>query len=212
MARPRLFAAIVLFSAALLALAACGDGGSGPAATATADGVPDTTAGPPPAATLAPADGGATAEPAFEGGRDPVERTSALPGDAGDIARLVDVRTGRHEGFDRVVFEFTGTLPGYRVEYTTAPAEGCGSGLATEIAGAALLQVRMAPAAAHDDDGASTFGPQELTPGLPAILEIESTCDFEAILTWVVGLSEAADFSVTDLVEPLRVVVDVAHP
>ena len=197
MARPRLFAAVVLCSAALLALAACGDGGSDPAATATA---------------LPPADGETTPEPAFEGGRDPVERSSALPGDAGDIARLVDVRTGRHEGFDRVVFEFTGTLPGYRVEYTTAPAEGCGSGLAAEIAGAALLQVRMAPAAAHDDDGASTFGPQELTPGLPAILEIESTCDFEAILTWVVGLSETADFSVTDLVEPLRVVVDVAHP
>ena len=197
MARPRLFATIVLCSVALSALAACGDGGSGPAATATA---------------LPPADGETTPEPAFEGGRDPVERSSALPGDASDIARLVDVRTGRHEGFDRVVFEFTGTLPGYRVEYTTAPATGCGSGLAAEIAGAALLQVRMAPAAAHNDDGASTFGPQELTPGLPAILEIESTCDFEAILTWVVGLSEAADFSVTDLVEPLRVVVDVAHP
>jgi hypothetical protein len=127
---------------------------------------------------------------------------------------LVDVRTGRHdeEGFDRVVFEFSNVLPGYRIEYVQSPITACGSGLPVTIAGNAFLQVRMTPAAAHDEQGNVTFGTTELTPGLSTILEVESACDFEGVLTWVLGLSEEVDFSVLVLTDPYRVAVDVAHP
>jgi hypothetical protein len=36
---------------------------------------------------------------------------------------LEHVRVGRHPGYDRIVFEFTGPLPGYRVQPATTLAE-----------------------------------------------------------------------------------------
>ncbi len=126
---------------------------------------------------------------------------------------LADVRAARHEGFDRVVFDFGVTSrPGYRVEYVTAPIQQCGSGNQETVDGSAFIQVRMTPAAAHDDAGQPTFGPTELLPGLLTILEVQQICDFEGNVTWVLGLSEEVDFVVSALPDPFRVVVDVAHP
>ena len=45
------------------------------------------------------------------------------------IALLERVAVGRHEGYDRVVFQFRGEgLPGYRVEYVEPPLKEDGSG------------------------------------------------------------------------------------
>lgn len=184
---PRL-TVLLLIGMGLLVLAAC-DGDDG---------------GATPTTTQAPA---ATA--VFEGGREPVEVPDVT---APPAPLLVDVRTGQHEGFDRVVFEFAGALPRYRVEYVSPPITACGSGLPVTIAGNAFLQVRLTPAAAHDEQGNVTFGTTELAPGLPPILEVESSCDFEGEVTWVLGLSEEVDFNVFFLTNPHRVVVDVAHP
>ena len=184
---PRL-TVLLLTAVMLLVLTAC-DGDDGGATPTTTDA---------PAATAA-----------FEGGREPVE---VPEGTAPPTPLLVDVRTGQAEGFDRVVFEFADTLPGYRVEYVSPPIPACGSGLPVTIAGHAFLQVRMTPAAAHDEQGNTTFGRTELTPGLPTILEVESTCDFEGEVTWVLGLSEEVDFNVFFLTDPYRLVIDVSHP
>ena len=147
--------------------------------------------------------------PAFAGSRDPVE---VSVGALLQTPLLIDVRTGLHEGFDRVVFEFETSRPGYRVEYVTPPIQQCGSGNEEPVDGSAFIQVRMTPAAAHDDVGQPTFGATELLPGLATILEVQQTCDFEGIVTWVLGLSEEVDFVVSALPDPFRVVVDVAHP
>ncbi|MCH7811248.1 MAG: hypothetical protein IH958_01305 [Chloroflexi bacterium] len=194
-----------LFLAALFLLAACDDDGSTPPdPTATAEGIA------PPGQTATPIAPAATETPvAFEGGRDPVD----VPfGGASTTPLLADVRTGLHQGFDRVVFEYDGGLPGYHVEYVSSPIAQCGSGMEEAVVGNAFLEVRMTPAAAHDDAGTPTFGPQELLPGLPSILEVQSICDFEGQVTWVLGLTEQADFNVVNLTGPFRVVVDVAHP
>ena len=111
-----------------------------------------------------------------------------------------------------MVFEFTDALPGYSIEYVQSPIAACGSGLPVTIAGDAFLLMRMTPAAAHDEQGNVTFGTTELTPGLPTILEVESTCDFEGEVTWVLGLSEEVDFNVFFLTDPYRLVIDVSHP
>lgn len=195
---------VLLLAAGLLLFAACDDDGDGGEPTATSE-QPSVTAAPT-ATEPAPAP---TDPIPFEGARDPVE----VPGEvAPPVPELMDVRTGKHEDFDRVVFEFRDAVPGYRVEYISPPATECGSGFDVPVNGDAALQVQMSPAAAHNDAGESTFALQELSPGLPSILEVERTCDFEGILTWVVGLVEEADFSVFTLQEPARVVVDVAHP
>ena len=43
-------------------------------------------------------------------------------------------------------------------------------------------------------------------------MEVESACDFEGEVTWMVGVTAETDFRVTDLADPFRVVIDIAHP
>ncbi len=205
MNRPAIAWVGVLLVAAVLFVACTGDDGStpDPAATATPEGI-----APPPGQTDTQADPTEMPGP-FEGDRDPVDVPDPIePG----IPLLVDVRTGLHADFDRVVFEYIGGLPGYRVEYVSLPIVQCGSGFAEPVDGTAFLQVLMSFAAAFDETGTSTFDQKELLPALPSIVEVQSICVFEGNVTWVVGLSGEADFSVFTLEDPFRIVVDVAHP
>jgi hypothetical protein len=43
-------------------------------------------------------------------------------------------------------------------------------------------------------------------------VEAELTGDFEAVLTWALGVNQEADFRVLTLDGPPRLVVDVGHP
>ncbi len=203
-----LFALVAIV--ALTVLAACNEDGSAPP-TPTSDAIQ-----PPPGPTVlestsTPMDSVATSTPPpFEGSRDPVE---VSVGTLLTTPLLADVRAARHEGFDRVVFDFGVTSrPGYRVEYVTPPIQQCGSGNEETVGGTRFIQVHMTPAAAHDDAGQPTFGTTELLPSLLTILEVQQICDFEGNVTWVLGLSEEVDFVVSAFPDPFRVVVDVAHP
>ncbi len=217
---PRL--AVLLLAAGLFVLSAC-DGDSGGFATPT----PSVTDAMPVASPTAPGSSGpppedtpitdTTAPAEFDGTRGRWEGT----GSGGGTGILVDVNTGRHDGFDRIVFDFGGALPGYSVEQFAQPVtepgiepfSECGSGRPVEIAGASFLVVRFSPAAAHDvDTGEPAFELRELTPGLPMLLEAQSTCDFEGEVTWVVGLSEETDFRVFELDVTIGLLVDVRHP
>lgn len=198
---------------------ACGDdgegGGSTPAATSPAATSPavwvDVT--PEPSSCPAPStEPGASPEPTpvFQGGREPVEEEGpAVP----PVAILYDVRTGCHESYDRIVFDFRDNAPGYRIEYVEPPISQDGSGFPLDIAGEAFLYVRFSTAQAHDDAGNSTYtGPREITPGLESISEMEMAGDYEGYVTWGIGLPEELDFHVTTLEDPYRVVIDIAHP
>jgi hypothetical protein len=132
--------------------------------------------------------------------------------EAPPVVVLRDVRTASQEGFDRIVFEFEGSaVPGYRVEYIDSPAVQCGSGEPVKVAGAALLQVRLSPAQAHTEAGEPTVRERERRPGLPVIQEIKSVCDFEADVTWVLGLAARSRFRVQELAGPARLVIDIEH-
>lgn len=202
-----------LVASLALLLTACGDGNDNASPTSTP---PEATATSPtsttPIATTSgtPETPSATDEP-FQGARDPVE--APAQGSGIPFPVLTDVRTGAHSDYDRITFEFDGSLrPHYRVEYITPPATGCGSGEPATIAGAALLQVRFTPANAHDEQGALTIDATEVTPALTTLLEAEETCDFEADVQWALGLSQEVDFRVLELDNPPRIAVDVGHP
>lgn len=129
----------------------------------------------------------------------------------GTVAVLADVRTGRHEGYDRVVFELD-RIPGYAVEYVDKPVTQCGSGEAVPIAGDAWLEMRLTPAAAHTDAGEPTVKERERILDLGVARELESTCDFEGHVTWVLGVAKPNTFRVFELADPPRLVVDVQVP
>lgn len=121
------------------------------------------------------------------------------------------IRVGSHPTYDRVVFEFSGaTIPGYEVGYAARPVNDCASGVPLDIEGSALLQVRLAPAAAHDEAGASTTE-RETRPALTVVREIERSCDFEGIASWAIGTTAPNSFRVFELSAPPRLVIDVRH-
>ena len=132
-----------------------------------------------------------------------------------DTALLERVAVGRHEGYDRVVFQFRNALPGYKVEYVQPPLKEDGSGNPVTIKGDALVVVRMEPASGFDlntGEGVMTYkGPKRIdgsSSGTSVVQEVVRTGDFEAVLTWAIGLSDKVDFRVRTATSPSRLIVD----
>lgn len=132
-----------------------------------------------------------------------------------DATALLDrVAVGQHEGYDRVVFQFRDQgLPGYRVEYVSPPLKEDGSGDPVHVAGNAFVVVRMEPASGFDlntGEGELVYkGPKRL-PGASVVKEVVRTGDFEAVLSWAVGLESKVPFRVTTATAPSRLIVDFA--
>jgi hypothetical protein len=153
-------------------------------------------------------------------GVDPLEGagTSIVVGltTAKGTALLERVAVGHHEGYDRVVFQFQGEgLPGYRVEYVEPPLKEDGSGNPVSIDGHAFVVVRMEPASGFDlntGEGVLVYkGPKRIegaNAGTTVVKEVVRTGDFEAVLSWAIGLEEMVDFRVTRAADPARLIVD----
>lgn len=149
------------------------------------------------------------------------QSTPDFPFDGDGFAQLVDVRVASHEGFDRVVLEFgpEDDVPSYRITYVEPPVIQDGSGEEMRIDGEAFLELRMTPAAGvttetDDPDGwERTYdGPLRIPVGSGTVTELVRVDDWEANLSWVVGVERTAPFAVEWLANPRRLVVDVAHP
>jgi hypothetical protein len=137
-----------------------------------------------------------------------VTRTTPVP----PVPKLVAVRVGRHRGFDRVVFQFDRALPATSesARYGTVAADGRGNPI--PLLGRSFLVVVFSGADAHHDDGRPSFAQAGyLTPGMPALRQVASAGDFEATVTFGLGLNGRVGFRMFDLPVPPRVVVDVAH-
>jgi hypothetical protein len=177
----------------LLVAAGCGGGsfdGATPSTTTTTSGAIDPLAG---AST------------------NPVTTTAA----GRETALLEDVDLARHEGYDRVVFRFKNAVPGYRVAYVEPPLTEDGSGAPVKVDGTAFVSVRMEPASGFDlntGEGVLVYkGPRRISgedAGTSVVRELVRTGDFEAVLTWAVGLSGKVDFRMQTLDAPPRLVVD----
>ena len=63
-----------------------------------------------------------------------------------ETAFLSDIHVSRHEGYDRVVFEFQNKVPGYYVQYAELPVVEDGSGTPVDNTGLHVVLVRMDPA------------------------------------------------------------------
>lgn len=199
---------LAVVSIVLLVVSACAGSGSTradqnvPAAEVAAE------AGDAPTSSLAPATTSRT-DPPF----DEMARSAAPKGRA--TALLTGVQTGRHDGFERIVFGFAGEdPPGYQVEWMDGPVAAAGSGSVVHVAGTSRLRIVLNPASGVDlaTGDISYEGPNRLD--LPAdgstVLDVVRSGDFEAVMTWVAGTDAVVPFRVLTLSEPTRVVVDVA--
>ena len=139
----------------------------------------------------------------------------SVPAPGMDQTGLTAVRTARHEGFDRVVFEFDGALPGYEVRYVPKPVTEDPSGNEVAVEGEFVVTVRMTPASAVrlTDDGYEEIytGPDRVPGAGATVTEVVETGDFEGQVTWAVGLADEVDFAVSTLESPARLVVDFVN-
>ena len=201
-------------------------------AFAACSGPPESNSGPQPP-------GGATASPAFTPNKpsgnsatptpalrpdEASESTETFEGTAGitekknpNVKESVVasyVRSARHDGFDRVVFEFLGDqFPTYKIEYIDKPVRSCGSGDVVPFAGDAWLSVRLTGAQAHAPEGDATIPVEDRTqsPNLPIVKDLKMICDFEGEVEWVMGVSSPNKYRALELRAPTRLVVDVKH-
>ena len=132
-----------------------------------------------------------------------------------ETALLNRVAIGRNDGFDRVVFQFRKGVPGYRVEYVRPPITQDGSGNRVPVKGDAFVVVRMEPASGFDlsvPEGELVYkGPRRLSgsdAGTGTVEEVVDSGDFEAVLSWAIGLDKRVPFRVQVLDSPARLVVD----
>jgi len=214
----------VALSAALLLLGACRSKGSSEAPPieareladqATESAVPQghaLVAAAAPGSALAAGGALANAEPADREANAWTAGIVKLAGAERGVSVLTELRAARHDGFDRVVFEFSGEgRPSAHFEYVDRPVRRCGSGEPTEIAGDGWLSVTFEPAAAHTEAGAPTVAPRERQLELPLVRELELTCDFEAKVTVVLGTAAPNRYRVLELDAPPRIALDVRH-
>jgi hypothetical protein len=132
-------------------------------------------------------------------------------GTAGDVVTLRGLRAASNpEGYDRLVLDFgTEAVPRWSASYASRPVLRCGSGEASEIAGERWLRLRLQRTQAHDDQGQPTVRQRELPLNMPALREMEITCDFEGEVEVVLGVSAALPYRVMQLANPTRLVIDV---
>ncbi len=141
----------------------------------------------------------------------PRKKTAASALTLTAIPILKKIRAASHVGFDRVVFEFDGPVPAQPDVSFVPEIIADPSGLPVPIIGRALLGVTFSSANGHDEDG-NVFTDERTTFGLPNVIQVVRSGDFEAVLSFGIGLARHTQFSVFTLTNPSRVVIDITVP
>jgi hypothetical protein len=120
-----------------------------------------------------------------------------------------DLRAGDHEGFYRVVVEFSGSGdPGWFMSWAEQPVEQ-GRGLPLDVEGVAFLNLAITGTSMPlDDEQTSQYysGPSNVAVGTLDVIE-DGT--FEDQTHIVIGMDDVREFQVGTLTDPVRVVIDV---
>lgn len=190
--------------AGLIGLVGCGS---------TAVPSPGGAQSPTPATTAPPA----TSPAPSTATRIPTVAPSVQPGGPAQVCSqagsyLTAVRTGEYSSYDRVVFQFSGTLPGYTVERVQAVSSDP-RGTPIPLAGQSYLRVvfhgtsAVCPKPLHQ----TYTGPTVLTPYYPELLTVSAAGDFEGVLSFGIGLAARGGYHASTLTSPSQLVIDVSH-
>jgi hypothetical protein len=133
---------------------------------------------------------------------------------SGDPVLLTGFRVGRHEGFDRVVWEFAGGgAPGWSAEYVDNPSRDP-SGEPVDLPGDATISVRITgvgiPGDVPVDAGVTPYGGTgPVTLDGAVVTAAEAGGVFEGTVDGFVGVRDKVPFRVYLLESPTRVVLEV---
>lgn len=196
---------IAFLAIVAVAIGACGGPNvstvpSGPATSATAS-LPASSE--LPSAAVSPTPSAAPGDSAF---------TCSLPvtlaGNAAGAtqAHLSTILIGRHSTYDRIVFVYSGTIyPSLRVEKVSPPFTRDPSGLPMTVTGSSFVRIRL------EGVRVGYSGRTNFVVSHPELIQLLRQGDFEAIQTWIAGLSKPGCVHVFRLSSPPRLVVDIAH-
>ena len=128
-----------------------------------------------------------------------------------DSIYLTRVRAAKNDGFDRIVFEFTGGMPSYQIEYVKSGVFENTGEQKIRVGGKAFLDVNLQslpyPESKTAKDAAIPKGNQKLAV-FNEIREIEW---FEGVRDFGIGLNAKRQFRVQELLNPIRLVIDFKH-
>jgi hypothetical protein len=166
----------------------------------------------PSGATSTPPSQSASPSPTTLPGFGPGPSSTTATGNG--VALLTAVRVAGQDGFDRVVWEFEGPVPACTVRSVPPPIKADPSDQVVAVAGTAFVQLTCQSASGVDlsaDPYRETYtGADRVSAGdTEVVTEAVLTGDFEAVLTWTVGLQQASPFRVSTLTGPSRVILDV---
>ena len=122
-------------------------------------------------------------------------------------SNVVGFRIGQHDGYDRLVIEFSGAIPGYKVQlrsgtsFTDSPR-----GQTVTLSGTNGVLVVVHPVF----NWTSYSGPFASKPDFPILREARQIENFEGYQQWALGIQGTPCLRVTTLASPSRLVVDVA--
>jgi hypothetical protein len=190
--------------AALCLFAACSDDSDEPAAPTGSTTTVATSGTTASTTTSTTAPSTTTTAPCHTlGGTEPVTTVAT-----GRVALLRDVGVSRQRCADRVTFDFTTEAngkPKCAVAYAQPPFTMDASGEPVTVAGSAFVQVRCEPAYGYDfENGMTTYtGPKRIgATGTQHVQELVETGDFEAVLTWIIGLDGQRPFTAATTAVP----------
>jgi hypothetical protein len=215
MIRRRVAAVPPAFALAAALLSGCGGGGDDDSGAGATTGAPSssasaTTSGAASSSTPATEGDGSTDAPPFPANTEPDTGEAS----ADSFVTVTEIRTGLHDGFDRVVFEVDGTgAPGWDVRYVEEAASQ-GSGMAIPVEGEAILQVTITGVGMPTETGIEEYDGSAPLPGAgtEVVTEVVWDSTFEGTSVAFVGLTEETPFRVYLLEDPARVVLEVVHP
>jgi hypothetical protein len=133
-----------------------------------------------------------------------------FPPDDPPIVR--DARWGSHPGFDRFVIELSGpSVPPFELRWTQSPVEEDASGELVDVAGGAVLLVRLSPAFGYDPrTGEPGYtGPRRFPMSGTVLREAVLVGDFEGVVTWAIGVDHITALDVRTARDPSRLVIDL---
>jgi hypothetical protein len=197
--------ALPLTLAACLLAAACSDD---PDLSGTSSSARPTAS----AAATAPASATGSPSPAADA---PFEASTARDEQeaSGGPLSVTSVRVGRHDGYDRVVFELDGRepgVPGWQVEYVDDPRRD-GSGDRVEVEGDKTLVVLVRGTGYPFDTGVEEADEARVPGDVEVVEDVVLGSVFEGVYEAFIGTSHEAPFRVFRLSDPARVVVDIRH-